>query len=161
MGRFLLCRCCCCHGGGVSMRLAMRGVFLATSLILCGAIAGQSQDLPAGWWIPSQASTYVPIESWVYPAFERLAAEGYLPSAFFSLRPWTRNECARLVEEAEARTPPPPAGSDVPGLLKALRQEFAPELSDVGPPRYAGQIESVDQRATVIAGRPLTDGYHF
>jgi hypothetical protein len=128
--------------------------------MLCGAMAGQPQT-PDTSKIPSHASTYVPIESWVYPAFERLAAEGYLPSAFFSLRPWTRNECARLVEEAEARTPPPPAGSDVPGLLKALRQEFAPELSDVGPPRYAGQIESVDQRATVIAGRPLTDGYHF
>jgi hypothetical protein len=141
------------------MRIAsrLRGVVLATGLMLCGAMAGQPQT-PDTSKIPSHASTYVPIESWVYPAFERLAAEGYLPSAFFSLRPWTRNECARLVQEAEARTPPPPAGSDVPGLLKALRQEFAPELSDVGPPRYAGQIESVDQRATVIAGRPLTDG---
>jgi hypothetical protein len=164
MGRFLLCRCCCCHGGGVSMWLTMRGVFLATSLILCGAIAGQSQDLPAGWWIPSHASTYLPIESWVYPAFERLAAEGYLQTAFFSLRPWTRNECARLVEEAkeaEQRTPHLPDDSDVPGLLKALQQEFAPELSEAGPPRYSGQIESADQRVTVIAGRPLTDGFHF
>lgn len=144
------------------MRIAfpVRGIFLATLLILCGSIAGQPQA-PDTSGIPSKASTYVPIESWVYPAFERLAAEGYLPSAFFSLRPWTRNECARLVEKAEARTPPPPAGSDVPGLLKALRQEFAPELADAGPPRYAGQIESVDQRATVIAGRPLTDGFHF
>lgn len=141
----------------------MRAVVLTTALILRGAIAGQAQDLPAGWWIPSDASTYVPIESWVYPAFERLAAEGYLQSAFFSLRPWTRNECARLEEEAketEEQTPAP-AGSDVPGLLKALRQEFAPELSDPGPPRYSGQIESADQRVTVIAGRPLTDGFHF
>src|SRR5215469_6812241 len=141
----------------------LRTVVLATALILCGAIAGQSQDLPAGWWVPSQASTYVPIESWVYPAFERLAAEGYLQSAFFSLRPWTRNECARLEEEAKeaGERTPPPIGSDVPGLLKALQQEFAPELSDYGPPRYSGQIESADQRVTVIAGRPLTDGFHF
>src|SRR5215469_15212300 len=142
----------------------LRTVVLATALILCGAIAGQSQDLPAGWWVPSQGSTYVPIESWVYPAFERLAAEGYLQSAFFSLRPWTRNECARLVEEAKEtgeQTLHPPPGSDVPGLLKALSQEFAPELSDDGPPRDSGQIESADQRVTVIAGRPLTDGFHF
>src|ERR1700678_3395268 len=27
------------------------------------------------------ASTYVPMESWVYPAFDRLAAEGYVSSA--------------------------------------------------------------------------------
>src|ERR1700751_2829298 len=127
----------------LTMRIAfpMGRVFLAAGLIFCGAIAGQSQELAAGWWIPSQASTYVPIESWVYPAFERLAAEGYLSSAFFSLRPWTRNEWARLVEkpkEAEEQTPNLPAGSDVPGLLKALQQEFAPELSDAGPPRYSG-----------------------
>src|SRR5215469_4535525 len=141
----------------------LRGVVLATALSLLGAIAGQSQDLPAGWWVPSDASTYVPIESWVYPAFERLAAEGYLQSAFFSLRPWTRNECARLEEEAKeaGERTPPPIGSDVPGLLKTLQQEFAPELSDYGPPRYSGQIESADQRVTVIAGRPLTDGFHF
>jgi hypothetical protein len=142
----------------------LRGLVLTTSLIFGSAIAGHSQDLPAGWWVPSQASTYVPVESWVYPAFERLAAEGYLPSAFFSLRPWTRNECARLVEgakEIEEQKSPLPDDSDVPGLLQALRQEFAPELSDDGPPRYSGQVESVGQRVTVIAGRPLTDGYHF
>jgi hypothetical protein len=132
---------------------------LATALILCGAVEGRPQA-PDTSRIPSHASTYVPIESWVYPAFERLAAEGYLPSAFFSLRPWTRNECARLVEEAEGKTPPAAAGSDVPRLLEALQEEFAPELADAEP-HYTGQIESVDQRATVIAGRPLTDGFHF
>ena len=45
-------------------------------------------------------STYVPIESWVYPAFERLEAFGYIQSlAFSGQRPWTRMECARLLEE--------------------------------------------------------------
>ena len=47
------------------------------------------------------ASTYVPIESWVYSAFDRLVAETYLPAALLSLRPWTRMDCARLVGEAE------------------------------------------------------------
>lgn len=70
------------------------------------------------------ASTCVPIESWVHPAFERLAAEGYLPAAFFSLRPWTRLDCARLVDEAEdpvdddeEQFAAKPAASDVPALL--------------------------------------------
>ena len=49
------------------------------------------------------ASTYVPFESWVYPAFDRLAAEGYVPSAIVGLRPWTRLSCAALVKEAEER----------------------------------------------------------
>ena len=42
-------------------------------------------------------SPYVPIDSWAYPAFDRLAALGYVPSAYANLRPWTRMECARLV----------------------------------------------------------------
>lgn len=82
------------------------------------------------------ASTYVPIESWVYPAFERLAAEGYLPAAFFSLRPWTRMDCARLVDEAEElvdedkeQIAAKPAAFDAAALLDSLKEEFASELA--------------------------------
>ncbi len=46
-------------------------------------------------------SPQVLLGSWVYAAFDRLAALGYAPSAFASLRPWTRMECARLVLAAE------------------------------------------------------------
>ncbi len=49
----------------------------------------------------SMASTYVPIESWIYPAIERLALAGYIQTAFAGLRPWTRMESARLIAEAQ------------------------------------------------------------
>src|SRR5271165_7311629 len=49
----------------------------------------------------SMASTYVPMESWTYPAIERLALAGYIQTAFAGLRPWTRMESARLVAEAQ------------------------------------------------------------
>lgn len=108
------------------------------------------------------ASTYVPIESWVYPAFERLAAEGYLPTAFFSLRPWTRMDCARLVDEAEAQFAVKPVTSDAPDLLDSLKEEFATELGQrAGAHNAEFRLESLDQRMTAIAGRPLTDGFHF
>src|SRR5882672_1111249 len=42
-------------------------------------------------------SPFVPLDSWVYAAFDRMAALGYAPSAFANLRPWTRMECARIV----------------------------------------------------------------
>ena len=42
-------------------------------------------------------SPYVPLDSWVYAAFDRLAALGYAPSAYANLRPWTRMECARIL----------------------------------------------------------------
>lgn len=117
----------------------------------------------------NMASTYVPIESWVYPAFERLAAEGYLPAAFFSLRPWTRMECARLVDEAEdlvdsdtQRIDAVQETSDAPALLASLKKEFAIELARrVGARNVEFRLDSLDQRVTAIAGRPLTDGFHF
>jgi len=45
-------------------------------------------------------SPYVPLDSWVYAAFDRLAALGYAPSAYADLRPWTRMECARILAAA-------------------------------------------------------------
>jgi Capsule assembly protein Wzi len=111
----------------------------------------------------NMASTYVPIESWVYPAFDRLEAEGYLPDAIVGLRPWTRMACARLEQEAEDhvthdRNPP----SDAAGLLRSLKEEFAVERQQMNGGRNVEfRLESVDQRSTSIAGRPLTDGYHF
>lgn len=117
----------------------------------------------------NMASTYVPIESWVYSAFDRLAAEGYLPAAFFSLRPWTRMDCARLVDEAEEQVDKTedqiaakPTTSDVPAILASLKEEFAVERARRAGARNAEfRMESLDQRVTTIAGRPLTDGFHF
>jgi hypothetical protein len=77
---------------------------------------------------PGLASTYVPIESWIYPAFDRLAAEGYLPGAFTGLRPWTRMSCARLVIEAKLNASAldlNPQG-DGASLVRNLGDEFGP-----------------------------------
>src|SRR6516225_9195076 len=48
----------------------------------------------------SQGSPYVPLDSWIYPAMDRLAAMGLIDSGFAGMRPWTRNECVRLLDEA-------------------------------------------------------------
>jgi hypothetical protein len=109
------------------------------------------------------ASTYVPIESWVYPAFDRLAAEGYVPSAIVSLRPWTRLGCAHLVKEAQKWVAnDPKAPFDAATLLRSLSDEFTVELQQMdGGGNLEFHLESVYQRSTTITGMPLTDGYHF
>jgi hypothetical protein len=108
------------------------------------------------------ASTYVPLGSWVYSAFEQLAAEGFVQTAFFSLRPWTRLDCARLIEEAEDQITNETVTSDTSALLRNLKLEFAAELERrAGMPNREFRLESLDQRVTAIAGRPLTDGFHF
>lgn len=149
-------------GVGLMMRFApaVRAASFAMAIMTCSAVAGHAQITDTSG-IPGEASAYVPIDSWVYSAFERLAAEGYLQTTFFSLRPWTRNECARLTDEAEDQMTDQPVRSDAQHLLDALEREFAPELAESAPVRPAWQIDSIDQRVTFIAGRPLTDGFHF
>ena len=108
-------------------------------------------------------STYVPLDSWVYPAFERLAALGYLPTELLAIRPWPRLEGARLVLEAEEQLGEPDReNASLSAIVKQLRQEFAMELAQLDGARNRGvQLESAYVRATQIAGRPLRDSYNF
>jgi hypothetical protein len=117
--------------------------------------------------VKNMGSPYVPLDSWVYPAFDRLIALGYIQSGFFSLRPWTRLECARLLQEVESVMGDDSsmgfAGRELRAESRELRREFAPELALIegGGRNLSAQIESVYTRFTDISGRPLTDGYHF
>jgi len=42
----------------------------------------------------NMGSTFVPLDSWEYAAFERLAGLGYVNTGIMGLKPWTRIECA-------------------------------------------------------------------
>ncbi len=111
----------------------------------------------------SKGSPYVPLDSWIYPAMDRLAALGYIQSEFMGLRPWTRVECARLVQEAgdllsDAKTQPAEAAQ----LQEALASEFAQDLELLSDDRDQSlRVESVYTRVTEISGPPLRDSYHF
>jgi membrane-associated phospholipid phosphatase len=109
-------------------------------------------------------STYVPLESWVYSAMDRLAGMGFLASNFSDIRPWTRLECARLVSEAERNLPyfDTIDDSEPALLLRELRLEFEGESAILsGGENRNASIESIYGRITAIGGRPLRDGYHF
>jgi len=112
--------------------------------------------------VANMASTYMPLDSWVYSALSRLEALGYVQTGFAGLRPWTRMECARLVAEAEERAVNDDSGSEAEGLYRSLSQEFAVELRRVdGAANIGLQIESIYTQVLGISGRPLADGYHF
>ena len=107
-------------------------------------------------------SPYVPLDSWIYPALERLAALGYVKTATLGIRPWTRLECARLVGEASELQPETDAPSQVQQLYIALSNEFAHDSELMSGERNLGaQLESVYSRGLEISGTPLTDNYHF
>lgn len=107
-------------------------------------------------------SSYVPLDSWVYPALERLVALGYIDTASLGLRPWTRLECARLLEEASDLQADLESPTESQQLYDALSREFRVESDQIGGKSTShAQLESVYQRSLGISGRPLTDNYHF
>jgi membrane-associated phospholipid phosphatase len=107
-------------------------------------------------------SPYVPLDSWIYPALERLAALGYVKTATLGLRPWTRRECARLLNEATELTSDLDEPAEAQELLQSLSEEFASESGLAGGDQnFDVHLESVYQRSMGISGKPLTDNYHF
>src|SRR5713226_207989 len=111
----------------------------------------------------NQGSPYVPLDSWIYPALDRLIAFGYIKSGIVGQRPWTRLECTRLLNEAsEQANDENPASSEAQRLVDSLEREFASELEGLegGNNRHL-RLESMSARVTGISGKPLTDGNHF
>jgi len=107
-------------------------------------------------------SSYVPLDSWAYPALERMAALGYIQSESLSIRPWTRLECARLVAEAATRIANGEASAEVEQLYSALSAEFGYDSELInGERNLNAQFESGYARFTGVSGTPLTDNYHF
>ncbi|HVS88360.1 MAG TPA: capsule assembly Wzi family protein [Candidatus Acidoferrum sp.] len=111
----------------------------------------------------NQGSPYVPLDSWIYPALDRLAALGFVESGFTGMRPWTRRECARLLSEAEENLANTEADEAEPTrLVEALEREFHPEIeTEGGGGNRAFRLESFYSRTERISGMPLNDGYHF
>ena len=117
---------------------------------------GRSKTEPIG-------SPYVPMDSWIYAALDRLGAFGLTPSQIAGLRPWTRLECRRLTLEAEETLADKEMelgeslAAEAGSLIEALRSEFL-DADDDTPSLV---LESVSIRNGLIAGTPLNDSFHF
>jgi membrane-associated phospholipid phosphatase len=111
----------------------------------------------------NMGSAFVPLDSWEYAAFERLAGLGYVNTGIMGLKPWTRIECARLTEEAGDGLPQGETLSEEAARLQGrLAQVFAYEIGLLdGGRNFTANLESVYARAVSISGPPLTDSYHF
>lgn len=128
-----------------------------------GTFFDSQPEAPHGRNPENMSSPYVPPDSWVYPLLDRLAAMGIVKTAYLGIRPWTRMECARLVDEAgEEITTQGLDQGEASKIHQTLAQEFAPELGRLNGDANAGvSLDSVYVRATQISGTPLTDGFHF
>ncbi len=123
-------------------------------------------DLARAWESggPQNLGTpYVPLDSWIYPALDRLAGLGLIDSAFSSMRPWTRRECMRQLSEAEEKGVDAGENTEASKLVEALELELRPETEALGDGSDGAgfRLESVYSRTEHISGAPLTDGYTF
>jgi hypothetical protein len=111
----------------------------------------------------SMGSTFVPLDSWVYAAFEKLAGLGYVTTSMSGMQPWTRMECARLTEEASERLQQDQnPGERIADFIVSLQREFAYEQNLLnGGRNFTASVESIYARVVSISGPALTDGYHF
>jgi len=122
------------------------------------------EEKPEGARNPNyMASPYVPIDSWIYPALQRLIALGYMQSNMLGMRPWTRMACARMVEEAGEKLQNDGTEAGEAGkIYRALTNEFATEKARLnGAANVGARVDSVYTRVTGISGSPLRDGYNF
>ena len=110
-------------------------------------------------------STFVPMDSWIYPALERLANLGVIPSQSVSIRPWTRQECRRQVREAQdILFSFESLDVDLDSGTKAEAERLLPPLEEeLKEPDGAATatLEAVYARVGTIAGPALADGFHF
>jgi capsule assembly protein Wzi len=124
--------------------LRLRMTFLC--VVACFALSGVA---------PAHAgSVYVPLDSWVYPAAERLGVLTGTRQEALGMRPWTRTQVAGFLERAREMD----HDDEATELQSSLEREFAPELN---AEKETFALESVYTRSTQIAGTPLRDSYHF
>ena len=102
------------------------------------------------------------MDSWVYPALDRLHSMGYLDTAFMGLRPWTRLSIAHMLQETADKIDSNPNDEEAREIYLALVDEFSDDAdTSTGPHSAAAHFESVYTLMRGITGTPLNDSFHL
>ncbi len=103
-------------------------------------------------------SPYVPLDSWIYPALDRLEAFGYLPEGFLGQRPWTRMECARLISDASDEiTEDSASPAEASRILEDLNDEFASRVEFARGRHESQRADRIGLRACDRDQRPAAE----
>ena len=127
------------------------------------------QPFPPGYQPPAETittsaegSTYVPMDSWIYPALDRLHSLGYLDSAFLGIRPWTRLSIAHMLEQSADRIDTDTGNDEAKNIYLAVLEEVQPDIDNATELNHPnGQLESVYTNLRGVTGTPLRDSFHL
>lgn len=93
-------------------------------------------------------SSDIPLDSWIYPALEKLEGMGLVDSVLLGSRPFTRLEAARQVAEALSRVKHEQPPQVVRNLLRRLQVDLRQDLDELNNPAerssYFQPLRSLD-----------------
>jgi hypothetical protein len=141
--------------------LALFGLLLPAALAepftACGNLLSGG-----GQYDQARGSTYVPMDSWIYPAMDRLHALGEVDIAYIGMRPWTRLSIVHMLEASELKMGNTADDSEACGIYHSLQRELLPDIDSLkDPARPQAKIASIYTRLGGISGTPLRDSYHL
>jgi hypothetical protein len=110
---------------------------------------------------PNTGSTYIPVDSWIYPALMRLYSLGYLNRAFVDMRPWTRISVLRMLYAEQERIHMERNNEEALAIYDAVMAELEPDVANVGGWKLHATVDSLYERAMGIGGTPLNDSFHL
>jgi hypothetical protein len=106
-------------------------------------------------------SSYIPMDSWVYPQMMRLYSMGFLDTAFIGMRPWTRRSALHALQKSKLDIVDS-NNEEAQEILARLLDEFEDEVPSGNVNRgVVYGIRSVYTRFTGIGGPVLRDSYHL
>ncbi len=106
-------------------------------------------------------STYIPLDSWVYPAVLRLYSLGFADTMFLGMRPYTRQSLLHILENTADDVMESDNDEAKETYIK-LMKEVQQEASDGVTPRgLVYGTKAVYDRALGISGTSLRDSYHL
>ena len=123
--------------------------FLLAGVIACGPSA-----------LASPASPPLPLDSWIYPALDKLSSLGLIDSILKGSRPYSRLEAARLTAEGRHEAMSGAWPPVVEELLNRLEDELCDQLVELGEadgiasPSYLKPLRGVEARYLYQHGKP-------
>ena len=110
-------------------------------------------------------STYISLDSWMYPAMMRLYSMGYLDTMFLSMRPYTRRSALHMLQASEDAILSSDDGQ-AQDILSVLLNELTDEgitsstIADSTRGTVYG-LHSVYTRVTGVSGSIMQDSFHL
>ncbi len=111
--------------------------------------------------IEGMSSTYIPLDSWIYPAVMRLYGMGFVDTVFLGMRPWTRLSVAHMLDAGADRITSS-TNDEAIDIYTAIERDLQPDMRIPLDQRFGrAGLDSVYQGVMGIAGTPLRDSFHL